>query len=71
MKTKKFGKKLNFNKETVVNLDTMMMKNIVGGDPYSQFKTLCMTNCSNCGTNTCDTCLLECTYTTSIPGVCY
>ena len=31
MKTKKFGKKLSLNKETVTNLDNMLMKNIQGG----------------------------------------
>lgn len=69
MKAKKIEKKLNFKKETVVNLSSKMMQDVMGGDVLSQFRTLCLTNCYNCGTYTCDTCLIECTYTTSIPDL--
>lgn len=61
MKTKKFSKKLRFNKETILNLDNGKMKAVQGGGLYTDDDptcpiTICATNCpwiTKCWSNPC------------------
>ena len=58
MKTKKFGKKLVLNKETISTLDIVTMAMPKGGAIYTSPRTVC-TMPGNCGTGE-DGCTLWC-----------
>lgn len=52
MKSKKFGKKLELNKQTVVNLDKKELGNVMGGDYYhTQYLVMCFSDQEGCTTD--------------------
>jgi hypothetical protein len=56
MKIKTFVKKLGLNKETIANLDSIQMKDVMAGaapaeTDMTQCQSVCITHCNGCATH--------------------
>ena len=83
MKTKKFGKKLTLNKQTISNFNQDAMRAIRGGtdlscviectkteNPYNTCPPCPGTQTCQCGTNTCTQCAITCEICTDVSCPC-